>query len=97
VSHDNRDALAMTHPQIPPRDVVARRSGSGSRAYEPQSPSPTVEAIEHANRSARYALDRLSDDPDAHPGIQGHLTAARVQLEAALELAATSEQQQRAA
>jgi hypothetical protein len=57
----------------------------------------TVEAIEDANRLARYALDRLPNDPDAHPGIQGHLTAARVQLEAALKLAATGVHQQRAA
>jgi hypothetical protein len=46
-----------------------------------------VEAIEHADWFARYALDRIPEDPDAHPGIQGHLTAARVQLEAALKLA----------
>jgi hypothetical protein len=60
--------------------------------------TPTaVDAIEHANRFARYALDRLPDDPDPHPGIQGHLTAARIQLEAALKLATTSQQQQRAA
>jgi hypothetical protein len=57
----------------------------------------TVEAIEHADRLARHALDRLADDPDAHPGIQGHLSAARVQLEAALRLAAAGEEQQRAA
>jgi hypothetical protein len=57
----------------------------------------TVEAIEHADRCARYALDRLPDDPDAHPGIQGHLTAARVQLEAALKLAAPRRQQQQRA
>jgi hypothetical protein len=54
----------------------------------------TVEAIEHAERFARYAVDRLlPDDPDAHPGIQGHLTAARVQLEAALKLAAIGQPQ----
>jgi hypothetical protein len=57
----------------------------------------TLEAIEHADWFARYALDRLPDDPDAHPGIQGHLTAARVQLDAALKLAAPSQQRQRAA
>jgi hypothetical protein len=52
----------------------------------------TVDAIERAHRFARHALDRLPHDPDAHPGIQGHLTAARNQLEAALKLAATSQQ-----
>jgi hypothetical protein len=57
----------------------------------------TVEAIQQADWFARYALDRLPADPDAHPGIQGHLTAARVQLEAALKLTASSQQQQRAA
>jgi hypothetical protein len=57
----------------------------------------TVEAIEHADWFARHALDRLADDGHAHPGIQGHLTAARVQLEAALRLAETSQQPHRAA
>jgi hypothetical protein len=57
----------------------------------------TVEASEHADWFARYAFDRRSDDPDAHPGIQGHLTAARVHLEGAPKLAATSQRQQRAA
>jgi hypothetical protein len=51
----------------------------------------TLAAIERADRFARHALDRLPDDPDAHPGVQGHLTAARIQLEAALKLAATSQ------
>jgi hypothetical protein len=49
-----------------------------------------VEAIERADRFARYAVERLPHDAEAHPGIQGHLTAARVHLEAALKLAATS-------
>jgi hypothetical protein len=68
---------------------IARRAGSSLRGYEAPSPATTVEAIEHAESLARYALHRLPDDPAAHPGIQGHLTAARVQLEAALKLAAT--------
>jgi hypothetical protein len=53
----------------------------------------TVDAIEFADWFARYALDRLPEDPDMHPGIHGHLTAARVQLRAALRLAATSRQE----
>jgi hypothetical protein len=57
----------------------------------------TVEAIEHAEWFARRALDRLADDPDAHAGIQGHLSAARVQLEAALRLVAAGEDERRAA
>jgi hypothetical protein len=56
-----------------------------------------LEAIEHAHWFARYAIDRLPERPDAHPGIHGHLTAARVQLEAALRLAAPGQEEQRAA
>jgi hypothetical protein len=81
---DHRDPRA--------RCAVDNRNSSGRTMT-----ATTVEAIEHADRFAHYALDRLPDDPDAHPGIKGHLTAARVQLEAALKLAATSQQQQRAA
>jgi hypothetical protein len=44
------------------------------------------EAIEHADWFDRYALDRLNDHD--HPGVKGHLTAAHVQLVAALKLAA---------
>jgi hypothetical protein len=57
----------------------------------------TVEAIEHADWFVRYALDRLASDEGVHPGVQGHLAAARVQVEAALRLTALAEEQKRAA
>ena len=56
-----------------------------------------IEAIERAASFAGYALERLREDIDAHPGIRGHLTAACVQLEAALKLSAVSQQLPRAA
>jgi hypothetical protein len=51
------------------------------------------EAIERAVWLVRYVVDGLGDDADAHPGVRGHLIAARVQLEAALTLAATGRRQ----
>jgi hypothetical protein len=76
----------MTQPHTTtPRDI--QRAAVGG----------LLEAIEYAGWFALYALDRLPDRPDAHPGIHGHLNAARVQLEAALSLAADSQEQQRAA
>lgn len=36
-------------------------------------------AVEHAARWTRAALDFARDDPDAHPGLIGHLTAADAQ------------------
>jgi hypothetical protein len=53
----------------------------------------TVEAIERAEWLVRDVVGRLGDDADAHAGVQGHLIAARVQLEAALTLAATGRRQ----
>jgi hypothetical protein len=51
-----------------------------------QQPCTVQQAVEHAHWFARYALDRL-EDGRYHPGLRSHLIAARVQLDAAAELA----------
>lgn len=50
-----------------------------------------TEALELASWWTRYALDRAPDEPNAHPGIVGHLTAGRTQLHAAATLQATKD------
>ena len=79
----------MARRPDPRARCAAGTSNSSGRAVI----ATTVEVIEYADWFARYALDRLPDDPDAHPGIQGHLTAARVQLRAAHKHAASSRQE----
>jgi hypothetical protein len=92
-------SVSPSEPVPPPiaLDPHRRRREIVRTAGEPGTTPTTVEAIEHADWFVRYALDRLPDDADPHPGIQGHLTAARVQLEAALKLSGTGQQQQLAA
>jgi hypothetical protein len=73
---------------INPRPLRARGAPGNHKSNGRPITATTVEAIEHADRFARYAVDGLPHDQNAHPGIHAHLTAARVQLEAALKLAA---------
>lgn len=44
------------------------------------------EAVELAAWYTRYAIDRAPGEPDLHPGVVSHLTAARAQHDAAEQL-----------
>ena len=66
------------------RDISAIRLSGEHDRRQAGHPKWRNQPIERAAWYARYALDRLADDPGRfHPGVRSHIAAACVEHEAA--------------